>query len=33
MIPIDYNKMQAELDRRLYMSQVYISHDETWYPT
>ena len=33
MIPIDYNKMQAELDRRHYMSQVYISNIETWKPT
>ena len=33
MIPIDYNKMQAELDRRQYMSQVYISNVETWKPT
>ena len=32
-IPIDYNKMQAELDRRHYMSQVYISNVETWKPT
>ena len=33
MIPIDYNKMQKELDRRHYMSQVYISNIETWKPT
>ena len=32
-IPIDYNKMQAELDKRHYMSQVYISNIETWKPT
>ena len=32
-IPIDYNKMQKELDRRHYMSQVYISNVETWKPT
>jgi len=32
-IPIDYNKMQAELDKRHYMSQVYISNVETWKPT
>jgi hypothetical protein len=32
-IPIDYNKMQAELDKRHYMSQVYISSVETWKPT
>ena len=32
-IPIDYNKMQKELDKRHYMSQVYISNIETWKPT
>ncbi len=32
-ISIDYNKMQAELDKRHYMSQVYISNIETWKPT
>ena len=32
-IPIDYNKMQNILDRRHYMSQVYISNIETWKPT
>ena len=32
-IPIDYNKMQAELDKRHYMSQVYIEKIETWKPT
>ncbi len=32
-ISIDYNKMQGELDRRHYMSQVYIEKIETWKPT
>ena len=32
-IPIDYNKMQAQLDKRHYMSQVYISNVETWKST
>jgi len=33
MIPIDYNKMQKELDRRKYMGQVYTGKVETWKPT
>tara|TARA_B100001540_G_C15754846_1_gene618844 strand:+ start:120 stop:623 length:504 start_codon:yes stop_codon:yes gene_type:complete len=32
-IPIDYNKMQAELDRRRYMGQIYTGKVETWQPT
>ena len=32
-IPIDYNKMQKELDRRKYMGQVYVEKTETWRPT
>lgn len=32
-IPIDYNKMQKELDRRKYMGHVYIAKTETWKPT
>ena len=32
-IPIDYNKMQADLDRRKYMGQVYTGKVETWKPT
>ena len=33
IIPIDYNKMQADLDRRKYMGQVYTGKTETWKPT
>ena len=33
MIPIDYNKMQKELDRRRYMGQVYTGKYETWQAT
>ena len=33
MIPIDYNKMQADLNRRKYMGQVYTGTVETWKPT
>ena len=32
-IPIDYNKMQADLDRRKYMGHVYTGKVETWKPT
>ena len=32
-IPIDYNKMQADLDRRKYMGQIYVEKTETWRPT
>jgi len=32
-IPIDYNKMQKELDRRKYMGQVYTGKYETWQAT
>ena len=32
-IPIDYNKMQKELDRRHYMGQIYTGKYETWQAT
>ena len=32
-IPIDYNKMQKQLDRRRYMGQVYTGKYETWQAT
>ena len=32
-IPIDYNKMQKDLDRRKYMGHVYTGTVETWKPT
>ena len=31
-IPIDYNKMQKELDRRKYMEQIFDGKSETWLP-
>ena len=32
-IPIDYNKMQKELDKRHYMGQIYTGKYETWQAT
>ena len=32
-IPIDYNKMQKQLDKRHYMGQIYTGRYETWQAT
>ena len=32
-IPIDYNKMQKQLDKRHYMGQIYTGKYETWQAT
>ena len=32
-VPIDYNKMQKELDKRHYMGQIYTGRYETWQAT
>ena len=32
-VPIDYNRMQRELDKRHYMGQIYTGRHETWQAT